>query len=91
MALGFTTNFIHIIKSIFHQRQDDNLDFIKLKNVCLEKDILTVDRKAEYGGKTISNIRKSDEGFIFQTHKDLLNLNNMKMKNPIKTANNLSI
>lgn len=51
MALGLTTNFIHIFKSTFHQRQNEKLYFIKLKNVCLEKDILTEERKAEYRGK----------------------------------------
>lgn len=51
MALGLTTNFIHIIKSTFHQRQNDNLDFIKLKNVCLEKDTLTVEKRQNMEGK----------------------------------------
>lgn len=51
MALGLTTNFIHIIKSTFHQRQNDNLDFIKLKNACLEKDTLTVEKRQNVEGK----------------------------------------
>lgn len=51
MALGLTTNFIRIIKSTFHQRQNDNLDFIKLKNVCLEKDTLTVEKRQNVEGK----------------------------------------